>query len=67
MSINGNALTYCGTLMLLAVLAGVFTLAWHGTFTGAEAFGIVTAIIGIAGGIFGVHSGVSAARQPPTK
>ncbi len=57
---NPNILAICGTALLLAVLGGIFALAWHGTFTGAEVFGLVTAIIGIAGGAFAVHSGVNA-------
>ncbi len=57
---NPNILAICGTALLLAILGGIFALAWHGTFTGAEVFGLVTAIIGIAGGAFAVHSGVNA-------
>jgi hypothetical protein len=49
-----------GTVIIVAVLAGVFALAWHGTLTGAEVFGVITTIIGIAGGILGVHSGIKA-------
>ncbi len=58
-----NVLVVCGTVLLLAILGGIFALAWHGTFTGAEVFGLVTAIIGIAGGAFAVHSGVNAGAQ----
>lgn len=60
---NSNSspiLVICGTALLLAVLGGLFTLAWHGTFTSSEVFGLVTIIIGIAGGAFAVHSGVQA-------
>lgn len=49
----------CATTLLLAVLAGVFVLAWHGTLTGTEAITIVTTIVGIAGGAFAVHAGVN--------
>lgn len=53
----------CGTVMLLAVLAGVFTLAWHGTISGGEAMTVVVSIVSLAGGIFAVHSGVNAGAQ----
>jgi hypothetical protein len=57
---DSTTFTVCSTVILLAVLAGIFALAWHGIFTGAEVFGLVTSIIGIAGGAFAVHSGVKA-------
>jgi hypothetical protein len=52
--------TICGTVILLAVLATIATLAIQGTVAGAEAMVAITAIIGIAGGIVAVHSGVTA-------
>lgn len=57
---DNNATIAAGTIIIVTVLAGVFALAWHGTLTGAEVFGIITAIIGIAGGILGVHTGIVA-------
>lgn len=47
-----------GTVLLLAVLGGIFVLAWHGTIPGSAVVGIVSTIVGIAGGILGVHTGV---------
>lgn len=49
--------------MLLAILAGVFALAWHGTLDGAVTAGILTTIIGIAGGAFAVQQGVKAGSE----
>lgn len=46
-----------GTVLILAVLAGIFVLAWHGTVPGSAVVGIVSTIVGIAGGILGVHTG----------
>ncbi len=57
---NGLIPMICGSAILVVILGGTFALGWHGTFTGAEVFGLVTAIIGIAGGAFAVHSGVNA-------
>lgn len=53
----------CGTLLLLAVLAGVFVLAWHGTLTSAEVYGTVTTIISIGGAAFAVSHGVNAGKK----
>lgn len=53
----------CGTLILLAILGGVFALAWHGTLTSAETYGILTTIIAIAGGAFAVHQGVKVGSE----
>lgn len=50
----------CGTVLLLAVMAGIFVLTWHGTISGGEAITMATAIVGIAGGAFAVHAGVKA-------
>ncbi len=55
----------CGTLLLIAILAGVFALAWHGTLTGTQALQVVMVIVALAGGVLGVHVGISAAQQPP--
>lgn len=55
-----------GIILLAIVLAGVFVLAWHKSITGADALGIVSVIVGIAGGAFGVHLGVKAAQNNPT-
>lgn len=57
----GNAVqTICGTVLLLAVLALIGTLAIHGSVAGSDAMVAITAIIGIAGGAFAVHAGVNA-------
>ncbi len=64
----------CGTLLLLGVIGAIVTLALHGTVAGAEAMVAITAIIGIGGGAFAVHAGVSAGANaagapmpPPTQ
>jgi mannose/fructose/N-acetylgalactosamine-specific phosphotransferase system component IID len=61
-----NTQVICGTVLLIAVLGGVFALAWHGTFTGAEVFGIVMSVISIGGAAFAVHSGVKAGSNATT-
>lgn len=50
----------CGTILLLGVIGSILALALHGTVTGSDAMVAITAIIGIAGGAFAVHSGVNA-------
>ncbi len=60
---RSSVLIICATALLITILGGIYALAWHGTFTGAEVFGLITAIIGIAGGAFAVHSGVNAGAQ----
>jgi hypothetical protein len=54
---NSTAQTLGGVLILLAVLGSVVVLAWHGTLSGAEAFGALTTIITLGGGALAVHSG----------
>lgn len=57
-----------GAVLLLAlVLTGVFLLAWHKSITGTDALGVVTVIVGIAGGAFGVHLGVKTAQNDPAR
>lgn len=56
-----------GTVLLLAVLAGVFVLAWHGTISGGEAMTVVISIVSLAGGILAVHSGVSAGGKASSR
>ena len=58
-----------GSALLALVIGAIFGLAWHGTLTGAEAFGAYTSIISIGGTVFGVHAGVkagAAAASPTT-
>jgi hypothetical protein len=54
---NSSINTICGTALLITILIGVFVLAYQGMLTGAETVGILTAIIGIAGGAFAVQQG----------
>lgn len=57
----GNSIqTIAGTLLLLGVLGSITAMAIVGTVTGSDAMVAITAIIGIAGGAFAVHAGVSA-------
>ncbi len=58
-----NVLLGCATALLLAILGGLFTLVWHGSVSGTDAMVTITAIVGIAGGAFAVHSGVNAGAQ----
>lgn len=60
---QSTASIIAGSVLLLAILAGVFTLTWHGDLTGGAALGVVGTIIGIASGAFAVHTGVSAGAK----
>lgn len=57
----------CGTVLLLAVLGGVFALAWHGTVTGHDAIVVVTTIVAIAGGALAVVGGGNAVGSAAAK
>lgn len=64
----------CGTIIVVAVLALIGTLAIQGTVAGSDAMVAITAIIGIAGGAFANHAGVNAGANaagspmpPPTQ
>lgn len=62
-SVNPIVQWVCGTVLLLAILTVVGVLAWHGTLTGTDVGTVIVAIIGIAGGAFSVHAGVTAATK----
>lgn len=71
MTANSTVTQICGSAILLGVLGAIVALALKGTVTGSDAMVAITAIIGIAGGAFAVHAGVSAgakaaAAPPPT-
>lgn len=57
MSNNTDIQTVGGIAVLLAVVAVIASLAWHGTLSGAEAYGALTTIITLGGGALAVHSG----------
>jgi hypothetical protein len=67
---NTLSQTIAGAVLLLAVIGAVVGLAWHGTLSGAEAFGALTTIITLGGGALAVHSGAKvgarAAGSSPT-
>jgi peptidoglycan/LPS O-acetylase OafA/YrhL len=54
---NSDSQTVAGAVLLLCVIGAVVLLAWHGTLSGAEAFGALTTIITLGGGALAVHSG----------
>ena len=60
---RSTVLVICGTALLLAVLGSIVALALKGTVSGSDAMVTITAIVGIAGGAFAVHSGVNAGAQ----
>lgn len=71
---NSIAQVVAGTLLLLGVLTSITVMAIQGTVAGSDAMVAITAIIGIAGGAFAVHAGVSAGANaagspmpPPTQ
>lgn len=49
--------TIFGGLTVLATLAGVFMLAWHGDIPGSAAVAVGTAALSSAGGALAVHAG----------
>lgn len=61
-----------GSIVVLAVLAGVFVLAWHGDIPGSAALVVATSALSTVGGAFAVHSGAklglnaSAAASAPS-
>lgn len=56
----------CGTVILLAVLAGVFALAWHGVVTGSAVIVIVSTIVAGALGLIGGHVGATSVVRTMT-
>lgn len=58
---NPLAALTCGTILLLAVLGGLFALAWHGTISGAAVITVVTVIVSGALAILGGHVGATRA------
>ena len=59
-----------GAALLLAVIASIVLLAWHGVLSSAEAFGLLSTIIALGGGALAVHSGAkigatAAGATPP--
>ena len=73
MSINANPniVVIAVATLLLAILAGLFALVWHGSVSGDQALVLVGAMVTALLGIVGVHSGVSAgakaAKMPPAQ
>lgn len=66
-----NIQMICGTVILVAVLASIVALAFHGTITGDVAMAGIGGIITLGGGAFAMHAGVSAGAKaagptPPT-
>lgn len=57
MSNNSDTQTIGGVAILIAVIASIVALAWHGTLSGAEAYGALISIITLGGGALAVHSG----------
>jgi len=53
----------CGTLLLLAVVGGIFALAWHGTLTGQTVVVIVSPIVAAAATLLGIHAGGTAVTK----
>lgn len=60
MNTSGTVQVISGTVILVAILAAIVALAWHGTITGTEAMGGIGAIITLGGGALAVHVGVNA-------
>lgn len=58
-----NVTWACATVLLVAIAAGLFALAWHGTITGTVVVAVLGPVIGAAVGIFGVHTGAATTRN----
>ncbi len=67
MNVNPTVAWICATAIIVVVLAGVFTLVWHGSVSGGDALALVGGIVTLVGGIFGVHAGVNAGANAATK
>lgn len=65
-SVNPNVAWICGTVLLAAILAGLFILVWHGSIAGGALLGVVGTVIGIVAGIFGVHTVATAVAKANT-
>jgi hypothetical protein len=56
------------TVIVLAILVGLFGLVWHGSLAGTDVLplvaGLATAAVGIFGVAHGVQAGAKAARPP---
>ena len=70
---NPNILVVAGTVVILAVLAMLGALTWHGSVTGTQAMLVISPVAVAAVAVLGVHAGVSAGakaqqakNQPPT-
>jgi len=60
---NPNIVAVCGTAVILAVLAVIGILTWHGAVTGQQAMLVIGVIATAAVAIFGVHTGVTAGAK----
>lgn len=60
---NPNIVAVCGTAVILAVLAVIGVLTWHGAVTGQQAMLVIGIIATAAVAIFGVHAGVNAGAK----
>lgn len=69
-SIPSKTQVIAGGAIILGILACVCVLAWHGTLTGTEAYGILVSIVTLAGtalvGSVAVNAGAKAARSTST-
>lgn len=62
-SVNPTVAWICGTILLVAILAGLFVLVWHGSIAGGALLGVVGTVLGIVAGIFGVHTVATAVAK----
>lgn len=60
---NSNVAIIVGGALLIIILAGIFILTWHKSLTGTQALEVATIVLGIAGGLVGVHVGGNAAAK----
>lgn len=58
MTLSPTITMICGTILLLAVLVGVFFLAYHGTISGGAALSVIGTIVGAGVGTLAHQSGV---------
>lgn len=62
-TLNPTISVIAGTILLLAVLVGIFLLAWHKILTGAETLGVIGTIVGLGAGLAGVKVASTSAVQ----
>lgn len=57
--VNQTVAWVCGTVIILAVLGGLFVLVWHGALAGVAVLGVVGTITAAVLGAIGAKSAIT--------